>query len=344
MKHPIKRTFLFLALIIAAWALVYGGVSAQDPTQITQNTPALPGHVSPSPATQPPSPVPSPEVTPAATASPSLSTPSPETPHATPTPTLPLQTAAGKTTVNSDNTLIKPVKQDGAPVIVCNRRLFAIYTSLGPYDPAQRAKFISDRLDNLCKSKTVELSHLKIIDGHSTTNIMVNSQNLVTISDKDAARENMTRQELARSYREIIQITFQETRQKDQMQRVVRGTIIGITAAVVLISVLMLLHNLMPLLYKKISTWEEKMINGLRIQKLEILSPRRMVSLTLLFVKGLRLVLTVGLLYSYFYFMFSFFPKPPAWPEESRNSSTVLPTTCGSCLHRICPACSSSPS
>lgn len=105
-----------------------------------------------------------------------------------------------KTKINS---LRKTAK--GYPVFSpFNDTLFLVYNKVGSFSAAERAEATSNRIAKLSKRRNFNSDSLIISDLESITEISYGESTLISVNESDALWHNISRQQLAESYKEKI--------------------------------------------------------------------------------------------------------------------------------------------
>jgi small-conductance mechanosensitive channel len=193
----------------------------------------------------------------------------------------------------------------GAPVVYRGDTLFLLHARLGPFDPAQRAASLVQRLARLAPAIAAGRDSLQVADVEGHSEILAGDQVLMTVLDGDAAPEGMPRRALARTWLEHIHQAA--SLQAEALS--LRSLAIDFGKAAVttglLVGILWLLTHLFARIYTLL---EGPRIPAIRIQRLELLSAARVGDALTVVTRGLRVVLTVLLFYFYVPLVLSFFP------------------------------------
>ena len=112
------------------------------------------------------------------------------------------------TTTKANELSNLPEIEKGVSVIFEDKSLFRIYSPLGPFSAQERAKAIAVRLENIKKLKTFKESDLQIIKSEFTTDIVFNSEIIMSITSKDSIEAEKDVKEMANDYYAIIKDTL----------------------------------------------------------------------------------------------------------------------------------------
>jgi len=164
------------------------------------------------------------------------------------------------------------LKIDGFPVQLNRQELFIIQTQVGSFSPEERAQAISARLNAITQDPSVDLEDLTLDTDAETTSVVLDNRVLVTVTQADAKAARQDQQQLANSYRDIIQSSIAE----HQKQRSTKGIIYGLAgsaiASMILLFTLWLLNYLYPKLRDRVCALRNSKIPDIQLQNVKILS------------------------------------------------------------------------
>jgi small-conductance mechanosensitive channel len=199
-------------------------------------------------------------------------------------------------------------KAAGAPVVVNDKILFYIRSRILSISPENRAGLIRDRIVKLAKDPLFNPDSLQVSDGDAATDIVAKDLTIMSVTDNDAKAAGKTRQELAAEYLQDIRAAVASYKKAYNLKTVLLELllVLGTTAALVLI--LVFTRKFFFKLYKKLQSWKDVRIRGIRFQKLEILSAAQMTTFLVRLARLLRALLLVVLFYFYLLIVLSAFP------------------------------------
>lgn len=225
-------------------------------------------------------------------------------PTPTPPPTIALNTNAtpvpGATPV--------PATGQGAPVIVNGKTLFYIRSREGSHTPQQRAEIISKRIAAIANNPFRTNLQVTVVDSDIGSDLSIDGDLILTVSDYDASVYGVSRQELAQRAAGILQQELVTIRQQVNVESQIRGWIQTFILLGILILLLWLVNRLYHRLERRINTEFEK-----RFERRSAGEPLRYASqpmrLTILFfLRVARIVLWLVLLIVLLPIVLSFFP------------------------------------
>lgn len=202
------------------------------------------------------------------------------------------------------------VTLDGRTVIVLQARLLSLSAE-------ERAQRVSERLAKLSKDPLAEIDRIAVNEGDSTTDIGLDDFVLMSVTDRDAKAAGVTRQELAQKNAALIKEAVVSFRKDYNLHTLLLGVLYAILATIVFGAALKFIGSLYGAVLPRVTAWVQANIESIKIQRLELVDSERLVDGLTLVMKGVRIVLTLLLLYLYIPILFSFFP----W---TRDFSPVL--------------------
>lgn len=268
-----------------------------------------------------------PSETPAPTVKETPKTDTPAPPVSTPakTATTPTKEPMPTTKIAGSRSVLERYKKyGGAPVIVGDKPLFAVYTRLGPYSPKERADFISRRIREIIQNRRLDPENLKVEDGKYTSTITLGDRNIVTISDRDADPEKKSRQALIREYRNAVLIAVNKARNEKRFRRIVRGAIAAGAGLIILLAFWFITTRLRPHVFKKIRSWRGTRIKSIRFQRLEVISSNQIANFIIWSLRALHFLVTLVLFYVYFHIILHFFPLTEGMARDLSQGAMKL--------------------
>ncbi len=226
---------------------------------------------------------------------------------------------------SSENTKTEIILK-GEPVVIGQKELFRIHSTLGPFSSKERATAITQRLNKLLEKKLFDHDKLKIITSEFTTDIIYNNSIIMSITAIDAKEENKNPEELASIYTEkisdILRTRPQHTivnKPDDIYTFFINNRDTLIKAVIAFLSVLgfIITYFFISKLFSKLYTFAETRkgttFKSIVIKNNEIISDATLVSLVILCFKAIKLSVVIGLLYLLITIIFILFP----WAKSS---------------------------
>ena len=199
-------------------------------------------------------------------------------------------------------------KIDGFPVTLAGVELFVVQERVGSFSAEVRAEAMTNRIRDIAGDPSISLSNFKVEDGEQSTNLVLDNQVIVTITDGDAKAARQSRQTLATTYHQTILDAIDQYRQERSPDFLLRGAIYTLVSAIALFLILLILGRLFPWIYRIINSWQHTWIRPIRFQNLELISQERTTTLLIGVVKLIRIAITLVILYVFVPLILSFFP------------------------------------
>ncbi|MDQ2766980.1 MAG: mechanosensitive ion channel family protein [Gemmatimonadota bacterium] len=198
----------------------------------------------------------------------------------------------------------------GSPVVFRDDTLFRLYGALGPFTPAQRAAAVVARLDDAAHTHDA-LDSIVVIEQNGFSELLMRGVVLMTVVDSDAVPLAQTRDVVARTYATRMRLALSRAHERLSARALLIDVGYAAAASLVLFLALFLLHLAFPRLYRRLEAVRRARVPALRIQQLELLSAEGLSRALLVIAQGLRVAVTIVLLYVYIPLVLSFFP----WTE-----------------------------
>ncbi|HEY9115475.1 MAG TPA: mechanosensitive ion channel family protein [Bacteroidales bacterium] len=211
--------------------------------------------------------------------------------------------------------LILKTATSGFPVAPFKDTLFAIYSNIGPFSPAERAENINNKIKSIYKAGGFNADSLIVIDTFGYSNIMYNKEIITSLSDVDAMWYSKTRGQLASEWRDATQASIEAEIERTSLKNILLK--IG--------GILLVLVGIVLLLYfvNKLFTWFLKIINQkfkpllkpISIKNYELLSPDRIFHLIVWAHRIVKYFVFFIIVYLSLPIFLSIFPNTQAWAD-----------------------------
>lgn len=201
-----------------------------------------------------------------------------------------------------------PQAQTGAPVLLDGKEVFTIVSGVLSFTPADRARTVSSRLENLANNRRFSSGGISVAAHATTSDIMAQDQVLLTITEQDASANGTKHQDLARERAALIRTAIDNYRAARSGRSLALDTAKALAVTVALVTLLALIRRYVPRLIVLIESWRGTRIRTIRLQSIELLHEDRAVGMLLSLLRFARILLVVGLLYLYIPLVLSFFP------------------------------------
>jgi len=206
----------------------------------------------------------------------------------------------------------------GAPLIIDKDTLLVIYTRKGGMLPEARVEDIREAILEVGMSLSLFADSVYIFESDYSTDVMAGDRVIMSVTDNDALWHNQSRQELAVTYRDIIDSKIKELHATYGL----RQKLLGVLSVVVTLVVLLLLIWGTNWCYRH---WRYRLLRkllrrnrSLAIKDYEVLNPHRQ---GVLFLRGFNILRYLVILMLLFFFVPIFFV---AFPETKSITYTVF--------------------
>jgi len=210
-------------------------------------------------------------------------------------------------------------------VVFREHKLFHIYSGLGPFTMAERAAAISDRLSEIEKNGSFIPDEMLIIQGEYTSDIVYKGKTILSVTGEDAHIAGRTREELAADYLSLLKDAFKDMtgiavikKPSDIYIFIVDNKIRIIKAAAALllfilqIILIYLAGKLFKRFYARAAASKGALIKTVYVKGHELISDDTIIATITLLLRGMRLFLTLIIVYLFIDAMFLLFPTSGA--------------------------------
>lgn len=196
----------------------------------------------------------------------------------------------------------------GFPVLLFGDTLFLIYTKVGSFSAAERAKAISDKIKNLYSDYEFKPDSLAV--NRAATNSEIVFQDLVVmgISEMDALWFDKSQDQLALEYRNIISQAIADERKSNSIINIALriGAIILILGGIYII--IRLINRGFKKINQKLISLKESILTGIKFRGYQFLDTDRELQVILFATNVVRLLIIILALYITLPLLFSVFP------------------------------------
>ncbi len=194
-----------------------------------------------------------------------------------------------------------------APVMIDDMVLFRV-RGIKSFPADERAKAIEKRIRKIAADPAVKTDSITSVESALSTDIVADGRHIVSIFETEASLEGVPRQVLAKPYVMTIRASIEKYRKDRSPGSLTKNGLFALLATVIFIVLLKLLFWFFRKLNALIEARYKAKIHALRIQNLEIVQAEQILSGLTGFLKFIRLVLALILLYSYLHVVLSLFP------------------------------------
>lgn len=214
--------------------------------------------------------------------------------------------AAQTTPLNSSNQA--SVEKKCESINVASTEIICLYNGVGSFSVYERAHAIEDKIKNIASNRNLKVEQIQLDHHKLDSNIRLDSINLITLTEDDAAEVNKPRHALAEETFENIKKAINEARKINKFQSIIKGTAYTFFAIVTLLLLLLALSYIFSKLYTKINSYRGTKIRSIKIQSFELLTADRIVTTLIWLAQTTRVIVTLALFYFFIPIVLSFFP------------------------------------
>lgn len=200
----------------------------------------------------------------------------------------------------------------GAPVVFEQDTVLTVYGTLGPFSPAMRAESIRSRLYAILDDERLAPDSIRVVTLQGNVDIVLDSLIIMAVTAEDALMMRSTPRETAQQYATRLQTALTRARALYSTHTLlVNG---GIALGILILSLLLLwlMTKIFPKLYARVER-SEAATPSVRVRSYTVVSGARLNDFFVLLFKGLRLVLTLLLIYFGVTITLALFPWTRNW-------------------------------
>jgi small-conductance mechanosensitive channel len=204
---------------------------------------------------------------------------------------------------------------DGVGVALFGRTLFEVWGGLGPFSPEARAARLSERLEDLARSRDVDPGDLRVVDGESLTTLQAGEVIVMTVTGEDARALGRSRAEAAVGYRQVIVDAVERYREQATLRGVVQSAALSVLLLALLVAALRGLGWALAWLDRRTVAHRRLLVRPLRVGPVEVFRRDQVARMGRALVGAFRLALSLALVYAFLTTVFGLFPWTQTWSE-----------------------------
>lgn len=197
----------------------------------------------------------------------------------------------------------------GYPVVLGQDTVITLHTNFGSFSAAERAENTRKQLRRVVSQFDPQTDTLSILHDDHTTDIKLGKNVILTIGHSDALWHETSQQTLAQEYAQSMQLALEKHKKETGVKAIIKQ--IGLSLLVIVVCVgliycinLLFSRRLSRLILDKKDIW----FKGVSVRNYQILNSEREIAMILFFLKILRYLLIVVVLYVAIPLLFSIFP------------------------------------
>jgi small-conductance mechanosensitive channel len=201
------------------------------------------------------------------------------------------------------------------PVVFSDDTLFSVYSPLGEFEATERAQQIANRLRTIARSD-LPVDSLVLQENNNVTDALLDTLRVFSVTAQDAAAMGSPRLAVAEGYKGIIIDAVKERRTELSLKSILSNLGITLGLLAILGGLFWVMKRFFPWLYARIDSFEGTLFRTIRIRSFELIDAATVTGFHLAAAKGVRLVLSLILVYIFLSVTFSLFPFSRGWDLE----------------------------
>lgn len=197
----------------------------------------------------------------------------------------------------------------GVPVVVDDDTLFVLYAGRGGYSAIDRAEMVNEILTKIGKQSGLGRDSVYLLDNDGYTDIMYGRKVIVSITDHDAIWQNTSRQELAESYKPLLEAKIRELKNEHSLLQIIKRAVLFILVIMVQYLLVKLTNYVFRKLRRRIIRFKQQRLKPLVIRDYELLNKRRLGRILIMLSNILRYLVYLTLFMFSVPMLFAIFPQ-----------------------------------
>ena len=193
-----------------------------------------------------------------------------------------------------------------APVLVGGEPAIWIVTGVGPYTPEFRAERISERIRTIIRDRSIQDLKISIVETGGSSELRIGQRLVMSVTRGDSAVVGIPRSRIAQAYARDLENAIRSERGRYEPATLVRSSVYALLSTLALVGVLWLIGRFTRGLRSRIgrSSW----LDSLRLQKLQIVTPERLMRTAGQLILVFRVLATILVLDIYLTYVLGLFP------------------------------------
>ncbi len=200
-----------------------------------------------------------------------------------------------------------------APVVLANDTLLFLHTNIGPFSPQERAAAVNAKLENVMRTGADKQDTLSAQESGGMTNIVLDTLILMSITDADAQIAGKPRQKLAESYIQQIEPKLIFVKKQYSITSLLTDIAFGLIALLVCIILFWLMARYFPRIYTALEKFTRVIARPITVFSYRLITPEFVSDVVIVLTRGMRLALSLALLYYWITYTLSLFPWTSNW-------------------------------
>lgn len=218
---------------------------------------------------------------------------------------------------NSNPPQEEEIKQIGYPVFgAFQDTLFSVYSRLGSLTAEERARRITDRIQNLARNDRYVSDSLKVEELENGYDILYGNEIIGTVSPGDIRNDKYTIHTLAEAVRDVIDQDILNYKEETRMEAWLKRIALAVLTILVAGLIFLLVQKGTARFITWVSTRKQGLFKDLSYKGYTFLTGEKELVLVIRAVKILKWIFLVILLYLSLPVLFSIFPFSRDWSDD----------------------------
>lgn len=212
----------------------------------------------------------------------------------------------------------------GYSVILDSKEVFKLFGNLGTFTAKKRADEISIKLDLFANDDKMEFDSIKVLELEGLPTLAYEDEIIMSITPSDALPFSKDPNALALEYRQILVDQLTHTREIYSHKSMIENGIYTAIYLVLLILFFWLSRKVFPWIHQRVIALEGTVIKTISFRGKQIIRSSSLIGFIRTIIKGIRLALSLFLLYLFFVEVFLLWPYTRAWEIEPVLKGVIL--------------------
>ncbi|MEM6285606.1 MAG: mechanosensitive ion channel family protein [Bacteroidota bacterium] len=213
-------------------------------------------------------------------------------------------------------TTVAEMLGEGVDVDLLGRTLFQVWGGLGDLSLAERATRLSARLGDLAQRREIAPDSLRLVAGREFTLLQAGDLIVMSVTEADARGLAQSRSEAAAFYRAEVIEGVERYREQATLRGLLRSAVLTVVLFFVLLLALRGLGRLFAWLDTRTAAARRLFMRPIRIRTFEVVSQDQVRRLGRGLAGGVRLGVSLVLVYIFLTTVFGLFPWTQTWSEN----------------------------
>lgn len=190
--------------------------------------------------------------------------------------------------------------------------LFRLYSKLGSFSPKERAEAVKRKIEDLGDDINFNENSLKVVNAETTIDIVMDQLILMSVTETDALWNDMSREELAKKYRDILTSAILKYKEETSYFNLAKKIGLAILVLVIIVAIIKYISRFFDWTAVKIQLQKDNKIKGIQIKNYTLFDAERQIKVLLLINKILKWFIIILSIYIALPVLFGIFP----WTEH----------------------------